>query len=360
MVLGPEPIILSPDDSVTDSSPALDVPARRILESPLKRHRKAIIIIVVIVALILAGAAVYFVPRYLAYPDQPGNAVSPTEAVQEYLAAVASGDATTALLYSTTKPGESTFFTTDDFLKASMKAAPITNITVPDNQPTTSPAQIQATYTLNGQQVQAHFTVQKYGRLWKLDIGFLPLNLTELTSKGVPLAVNGVSLDQLTKIYLFPGVYTFTSKNPMLDLTTPTFTIDYPENPTIFREGFTLSADGISEIQAAASARLTACLAIQELQPAGCGFGFAGTTEGEVDPASITWTLPDDAPDISTITPALEGNSLTMASASIDVSVSFEARSTDNRHLYDGTSSFNTVRADISNPDNIQVTFGTV
>ena len=324
-----------------------------------QRGRTVLLIIVIaVVVLLIAGLAVVFVPRFLDDPDKPGNAFSPTEAVQEYLTAVASGDATTALLYSTTQPGESTSFTTNDFLTASMRANPITNISVPDGQSTTSPAQIQATYTLDGQQVDAHFTVQKYGRLWRLDIGFLPLNLTELTAKGVPLAVNDVPVDPFTKIYLFPGVYTFTTLNPMLDLTQPNFTIDYPENPTIFREGFTLSQEGISRIQQAAGEHLTDCLATKELQPAGCGFGFSGTNVGEVDPATITWTLADDAPDITAIEPSLEGNSITMASASIQIEAKFEGISVDKQHLYDDTSSFNTVRADFSNPDNIIITFG--
>jgi len=341
-------------------SPAPATPAHAILESPPKRRNHTALIIVLVLIVLLAGSAIVFVPRLLDDPDKPGNAVSPTEAVQEYLTAVAAGDATTALLYSSTKPSENTFFTSDEFLASVMKDSPITDIHVPDGQPTTSPVQIQATYALNGEQVEAHFTVQKYGRLWRLDIGFLPLNLTELASRGVPLTVNGVSLDTLNKIYLFPGVYTFATLDPMLDVTAPTFIIDYPENPTFFREGFTLSQDGISAIQQAAAAHLTDCLALKELQPAGCGFGFAGTSTGEVDPATITWKLADDAPDISAITPTLDGNSTTMAVASIQIDAAFEGISIDKRHVYEGTSSFNTVRADFSNPDDILVTFGTV
>ena len=346
-----------PEPPVQTSS---GIPARAIAEPPTNHRTRTVLIIILVVAVVLAGLAFFLVPRFLDDPDRPGNAVSPTEAVQEYLTAVASGDATTALLYSTTKPGEDTTFTTNDFLTSLMKASPITNINVPDDQPTTSPVEIQATYTLNGEQVQAHFTVRKYGRLWKLDIGFLPLNVTELTDQGVPLTVNGVSLDVATKLYLFPGVYTFTSMNPMLDLTLPTFTIDYPENPTIFREGFTLSQQGIAAIQAAAATHLTTCLATQQLAPQGCGFGFAGTTAGEIDPTSITWALTDDDPDISTIAPGLEGNSTTVAIATIQITVTFGGISLDKQHLYEGTSSFNTVRADFSNPDNIRVSFGTV
>jgi len=353
----PTDTVISPELPVP---PARDIPARAIPDSPATHRKRTVLIIVLALVVLLAGLAVFLLPRLLVDADKPGNAVSPTEAVQEYLTAVAAGDATTALLYSTTKPAQDTVFTSDEFVASVMKDSPITDIQVPDGQPTTSPVQIQATYTLNGEQVDAHFTVQKYGRLWRLDIGFLPLNLTELASRGVPLAVNGVPLDELTKVYLFPGVYTFSTLNPMLDVTTPTFTIDYPENPTIFREGFTLSQDGISAIQQAASAHLTDCLALKELSPDGCGFGFAGTNSGQVDPTTITWTLATDAPDITTIVPSLEANSLTTADASIQISVTFKALSVDRRRGYEDTSSFNTVRADFSDPSAIQVTFGTV
>jgi len=242
-----------------------------------------------------------------------------------------------------------------------MKANPITDITVPEGQSTSSPTKIQATYTLGGEKIQAYFTVQKHGRHWLLDSGFLPLNLAELVETGVPIAVNDKPLDQTTKIYLFPGVYTFTSLNPMLGLTMPTFTIAFPENPTVFSESFTLSQEGITRIQQAAAAHLDSCLGAKELNPEGCGFGFAGTNVGQVDPGTITWTLAADSPDIAAIDPHLDGSSLAVAVASISINVTFHGVSTDKVHLYDDSSSgFNTVRADFTDPDNIIVTFGTL
>jgi len=332
-------------------------------DKPTKHRTRTVVIIVVIaVVLAIAGLGYFYGPEYLVDPDKPGNATSPVEAVQEYLDALVAGDATTALRYSESQPGDDSTFTTDDFLTASMKANPITDVDVPDGQPASSPATIQATYTLNGQNIQAHFTVRKYGRLWRLDSAFLPLNVTELLQKGVPIEVNGVPVDPLSsKISLFPGVYTFSTSDVMLDLTQPDFTIEYPENPTIFRVGFTLSDDGISKIQQAAVSQLDACLSTKELLPDGCGFGFSGVSEGEIDPETITWTLPEDAPDMSTITPALDANSVTVALATIDIHVSFVGMTTDKQHLYSSDDSgFNTVRADFSDPDNIDITFHTV
>ena len=359
------------DDTSVIAPPTLEFPvrsskypARAIIEdsSPEKTKGKRtmlIILLVVAILIFLTALGMFLVPRLLD-SGQTGGAKSPTQAVQEYLEAVARGDATTALAYSATQPSQDTPFTSDDFLKASMEANPITDIVVPEGQPTSSPTQIQATYTLGGDEVRAHFTVQKHGRYWLLDGGFLPLNLSELTDKGVPLAVNGVGLESATKIFLFPGIYTFTSLNPMLALTAPTFTMAYPESDLVFSEGFTLSQEGTTRIQQAAAGQLDFCLSSKELQPEGCGFGFMGTNVGEVDPDTIAWALTEDSADISTIEPHLDGSSLTVAMADTNIQVSFSAVSTDKRHLYDDTSGFAEVRADFSDPDHIVVTFGTL
>jgi len=318
-----------------------------------------VILIVLLVFLLLFVTVKFLVPKILGDYDAPGKAASPSEAVQEYLEAVAAGDASTALLYSALQPTNDPVFFSDDFLKQSMAANPLTDIVVPDGQTTDSPAQIKATYTLGGQQVNAHFTVQKHGRDWLLDGGFLPLDLSALLDKGVPLSLGGIPLNDTTKVDLFPGVYTLASLNPMLGLTSPELRIEYPENNDMtFIVGFSLSADGASRIQQAAKAHLDECLTRQELNPEGCGFGFIGASSGTVDPQTITWTLAKDTNDIEAIELSLDGASLTSAVADTSIEVDFHALSTDKIHMYDATSSFTGVRADFTDPDAIQVTFG--
>ena len=322
-----------------------------------KSHAMMIAIIILVVLLLgVGGFAAWLMPKYLDHSGDPGLAKTPTEAVQEFLQALAAGDGTTALLYSTAQPGDTTFLS-DSFLATALKAHPITDITVDADQPSASPATIEASYTLDGQAVVAHYTVQKYGKYWRLDWGFLPLTLTSLTNSGVPLSLDNVPLTT-DKIYLFPGVYDLTSRNPMLNLSEPSLTVEYPEKNPSFSESFALSDDAVSRIRTAAKAQLDACLASQELNPAGCGFGFAGTKVGTVDPATITWSLPDGAPDITTITPQLDSGSFTMATASFQLTANFHGVSTDKLHLYNDTSSFSQVQADFTDPDQIVVTFG--
>ncbi|MCL2482949.1 MAG: hypothetical protein FWF43_05965 [Propionibacteriaceae bacterium] len=347
--------------SAADEDP---VPARASGSGPARAiaprsHKRAIVvvIIVVVVLLLLGWGAVYVVPKYLNPPSTPGHATSPTDAVQAYLDALSHGDATTALSYSTAQPSDSTF-ANDQFLAAAISANPLTDIQVPAGQSTTSPAQIQATYTLADHQVQAHFTVQKYGRDWRLDWGFLPLDLSNLTAKSVPITINGVGVGVASMVYLFPGTYTFASLNPMLALNAPTFTIDYPEANPSLSEGFVLSDDAVARIQAAAKDHLDQCLTQKVLLPDGCGFGFSGTRVGTLDPNTIHWSLSDNTGDITTIQPTLDGSSLTVAVASITIQVRFYAVSTDKVTLYQDTASISAVRADFSNPDQIAVTFG--
>jgi len=344
----------APEDPVPDRTPGAG-PARAI--APRSHKRAVLVVIAIVVLLLLASGAVFVVPKLLNPPSTPGNATNPMDAVQAYLEAVSRGDATTALTYSTAQPSDSTF-ANDQFLSAAVSANPLTDIQVPSGQSTTSPAQIQATYTLGGHQVQAHFTVHKYGRDWRLDWGFIPLDLSSLTAKSVPISINGVGVGVASKVYLFPGTYTFASLNPMLSLNSPSFTIDYPEANPSFSEGFVLSDDAIARIQAAAKDHLDQCLAEKVLAPPGCGFGFAGTNKGTLNPSTIQWSLADGTADITTIQPTLDGPSLTVAVATISIQVKFSGVSTDKVTLYRDTSSISAVRADFSDPDQIAVTFG--
>ena len=345
------------------ASPKADTPSRA-----LPRRRKSsttvVIVVVAILVALLLGLGAYLVPKYLAPklngdPTVPGVAWSPSEAVQEYLTALSQGDAVTALKYSQTKATEPAPYLTNSFLATLMSNNPLTDIQVPAGQATTTPATIEASYTLGGQVVQAHFTVQQYDKQWRLDGGFLTLNLTALLAKGVPLELNGIPLGDAAKIQLFPGVYTLASDNQMLTLENASFTVEYPEsNPTFSSFRFALSPDGIAKIQGAAQAKLDWCLKQQELQPAGCGFGFAGAAAGVVDNATITWTLSPDSANIAAIEPKLDTNTLNLATATTSITVALEAVSTDKRHLYNDTSGFTMVQADFSDPMNIVVIFG--
>ncbi|MDR0284406.1 MAG: hypothetical protein LBI33_05880 [Propionibacteriaceae bacterium] len=324
------------------------------------RARRPIVpvVLIALIALVILAALGYGGYRLFgpgSDSSAPAGPSTPAAAVQAYLDALAQGDATTALQYSATQPTDPTF-TTNTFLTAAITANPLADIQVTDPGTSTSPVDVNATYTLGGTPVDAHFRVQKHDRTWLLDGGFLSLNLSQLLGKGVPLALNDVALDQASpKIDLFPGVYTFSSLNPMLTFPTPDITIAFPESAPTFTLSFALSPDGVSRLQAAAKTALDACLTRQELAPAGCGFGFASAT-GTPDPATITWTLGEGAPDITTLAPTLEANSTTQAYAQIAIPVHFHA--SNGAHIYNGDSSISAAKADFTDPDQIIVTFG--
>jgi hypothetical protein len=351
----PEPSdghVIAPDDQSAVPTPP-DTSARHS-----KRPVGLILLIVIAVLVAVAGLATYLVPRFLTNPDAPGVAASPSEAVQEYLDAVASGDATTALLYSQAQP-TNTRFVSDDFLKAAITANPLTDIKVSAQPNPSSPATIQATYSLGGLAVEASFTVRQYDRTWRLDGGFITLNLFNLLTKGVPLTINDSPLGADQKIDLFPGIYTLASTNPMLRLDNSTFTIGYPESsPTFDQMRFVLSDQALTDIHQAAKLKLDTCLASHDLQPAGCGFGYAGATNGTVDQNTLQWTLAPQSHDITTAELHLDPDSVSIASGTVDLAVAMHAISTDQRYIYDDTSTVSKMRADFTDPNAIEVTFG--
>jgi len=333
-------------------------PARALPEPPHKRGSRVIIIAIIgVLVVALAGLGVYFVPKFLD-SGKPGGS-SATQAVQAYLDALAGGDADLALSYSAQKPDDTTFMTSD-ILKAALAANPLTGIQIPAGQSNKTPAVIEAAYSLGGQAIQAHFTVQKYGRKWLLDGGYMVLNLVDLTSSGVPLTVSGHNLGDATKVALFPGTYTLATADPMLDLAGGTFTIEYPEShPTFDQFRFVLSTAAVGAIQAATQNKLDWCVAQKDPRPAGCGFGFAGAADGStIDPASVDWTVEPDSQDITTMQPALDGSSTTVATAALAIKVHFSANSTDKRHMYNVPAATTAMKADFSDPTQIVVTFG--
>jgi hypothetical protein len=316
-----------------------------------------LITLLVLVLLALLGVAGWLVLKALDHSDEPGVAYSPSEAVEEYLTALSQGDATTALLYSAAQPDVTTF-TTNEFLAAMMASYPLTNVVVPEGQTTTSPADIQASYTLDGRTVQAEFRVQLHGRNWLLDGGFLTLDVTSLLRPGVPLTLNGLEL-AAGAIDLFPGVYTLASANPWLTLSHPAFTIEYPQSqPTFSQFSFELSDQAVADIRTAAQAKLDWCLVQQSINPDGCGFGFAEPAAGPVDLSTVTWTLGSDSQPLDQSTPVLEPGSLTSALAEVHLAFSFHAISVDQLHVYDTPTAVTEMRADLTDPTQVVITFG--
>ena len=342
-------------DPHTDTIEAATAPPQR-----RRRSRAGLLILLVVSLLILGlgGLGAYLAPRWHDDPVEPEETQTAAQVVQAFLEALARADAAAALGYSATKTDDTTFLT-DEFLSTSQQANPLTDINVVEAASTDSPALIEASYFLGEQKVQARYTVQRYEQGWLLDHGFLPLDIADLMAKGVPLSLNGVDLGTATTINLFPGAYTFASLDPMLTVDSGTFVLEYPESTPIYSMGIALSQDAVKKIQAAAKSKLSWCLAQKVLEPDGCGFGFAGSRNGTINPDTIKWAYSGKAPKTASIEPSLDGPSLTRAVASFSVKVSFQALSDDRTRMYQETSGFKRLRADFSDPEKIIVTFGT-
>ena len=374
-VIAPDEDLFIPEEDLfvpEDNGLSLFTPARRAADAtsetpvahlraaqPQRAHnRRWIIPVVILLSVALLGGGAFVFWRLHNQSTATTGAKTPTEAVQQYLDALARGDAAAALALSANKPNTTSdsSFLSDGALKTAMLANPITAINVPANQSTTTPATILASYQLGGKTVQAHFTVQDWNQAgWLLDGGFLNLDVSSLTAKGVPLTMNGIDITKMNKVQLFPGVYTLASSNPMLTLVNGSFTIEYPEsNPTFNQFSFTLSEAGVAGIQAAAQAKLTQCLTSKELQPTDCGFGVDPTAYA-VDPTTVTWSLANDSPDLTAITPQLDAGSYTTATAAATVTVDFQASTADHYRLVNGSSSLTVVQADFTNPDQIAI-----
>jgi len=338
----------------TDSTPRRAVPQKKARN----RGRGLLIVVGAIALFSLSLGGTYLAAQILNHQNTPDGAQAPEQAVLSYLQALAAGHADTALIYSAMQPDDRTF-TSDEFLAQLLAENPITKITVPPNQATDSPAVIEATYNIGDVEVEAEFTLHLQGNAWLLDYGFFPFDISEMTESGPAISMNGVDLGHTENIYLFPGIYTLTLADPMLALTYSEFVIEYPEMPLFFSQGYTMSEEGLDVIRTAVDEHLTYCLAQKDIQPDGCGFGFAGTSTGTIDTSTIAWTIAGTRPSFAAQKFTLDTTVLTVATAMIDIKFHFEAISTDKRHFYEADSSITGIRVDFCRTDQIVVTFGT-
>ncbi|MCL1922989.1 MAG: hypothetical protein FWG15_03865 [Propionibacteriaceae bacterium] len=283
------------------------------------------------------------------------GAKTPTEAVERYLAAVAQGDARTALKYTTTAQSDATLLTSE-VLKESHKKYPMANITVTDVEPKGSSMVMNAQYSLGEREVEATYTVQKNHGRWYLTGGFKNMDIQAITDT-VPLFINGEDVSGKSSVDLFPGVYTLTTSQYMIGFVEPDLTIEYPENDVDFTLGFTLSSEGRDRVRDEAHGLLTECLTRKEIQPENCGFGFAGVKGAELNEDTISWTLENPAPDWTALDYTIDPNDFTHSSARVNVPVKFEALSKDRLSFFNNTATIQGLTVTLSDPYGVTVTF---
>ena len=316
-----------------------------------------VVALVVVLAMNLGGNPITVPP--VGDPDNTTapapSSSTPEEAVQGFLDALAAGDATKALSYASDQPTDLTFLT-DDVLKAMVAAHPITGISVKIEDSGSTYAYGTATYSLGGHRVSWSVDVDKFDDAWMLTDVTGTTDLTEL-GDSVNVSIYGVSVTNPSSVVLFPGQYDLVADNGMVSFAEP-LVVEQPRAAgNVYELKPALSADATKKIIQLAEAKLKDCLAQKALVPKGCGFGISDTSGYTVNTSTIKWSLASRSKKMSSIKPELRYNSLTLAEDSTSFSLDFAAKTTNGRSLT-GYSSFYGVTADISDPDNIVITFG--
>lgn len=191
-------------------------------------------------------------------------------AVKGYLEALAAGDIDKAISYGPVGGGSRALLV-PDALKASLAAAPITNINVTAADATAST--IHASYQLGTQAVVSDFrVVKKDDGNWELASSTTTVRLSAKRTANVPLVINGQTVGPVVELELVPGTYTMTTGLPYLayQSTTKITVNDLSYSKPIAELPVDVTSEGKEALVQAAQASLAACLDLQQLSPPNC------------------------------------------------------------------------------------------
>jgi hypothetical protein len=190
-------------------------------------------------------------------------------AVKGYLTALAAGDIDAALSYGPVGGGSRALLV-PDALKASLAAAPITNVNVPPADATAST--IHASYQLGSQAVVSDYKVVKRDDgNWQLAASTTTVRLSAARSDRVPLIINGQRVGPVVELELVPGTYTMTTGLPYLEYQSTRLTVnDLSYAKPVADLPVEVTPEGKSALVVAAQASLAACLDYQQLSPPNC------------------------------------------------------------------------------------------
>ena len=199
----------------------------------------------------------------------------PETVVEEYLQAIADGDAAKAKSLLSFEPSDDTLLT-DEALDASNALGAIADIVVtPVKNPNLSES-VEVSYTIGGTPVTATFPTSDYSDKgeWTIDQGTIDLYLGSSIS-GLDTTLNGIAVDADT-VTVFPGTYELATDNDnfVLSGTTSVVVADPYEylsselDPTV-----ELSDAGLAAFRKAITDDVNACLASTSLDP-GCGIAI--------------------------------------------------------------------------------------
>jgi len=367
-VFAPPPFGADPSYVANQPPPAFDAglgPQWPTTPPPAKKKTGLIILIGVLVLALAAFAIYWFVLRN-ANPDIHGAdtptdttpAVTPESTVQDYLQALARGDADTALTYAATPPSNPTFLT-NEVLAASIAAGAITNIAVtPDPAGDQTQAHVTAKYSIGSKPVTATYDVKLYGNRYLIINATRQVDLSIVFTPNIGMALNGASMDRsgLSSVDLFPGSYQFTTTNPLLLLNPDHFVItDTNAFPSVSTTPI-LSDTAQETLAATAKSSLDSCLKEKAIVTS-CRFGFTGL-EGNATPNlnTITWKITSGSDDFSKTDFQQASGDPTTAGADVSIKIRCNVRDTRGNQ-YQASISLSVVLLDFSDPDNIKVTF---
>lgn len=196
-------------------------------------------------------------------------AARPSDAVANFLSALAANNAAAATAYAA-DPVDAGPFLSNAVLAESNKRAPLTAIQVPvvdDQQATT----VQAAYAIGRTRVTATYGVVKVGDEWKLTDALKEIDLSLLRDSSLGMRINGVKVTSDT-VSLLPGSYAFTTGQRLVSYGSKSVVLI--KSPTASLSSLTLRTQltpaGKKAAVSAARKSYRGCLKSHRQQPKNC------------------------------------------------------------------------------------------
>lgn len=243
-------------------------------------------------------------------------------AVKGYLEALQRGDIDAAIAYGPVGGGSRALLVADA-LKASLAAAPITNIVVATADATAST--IRASYQLGTQAVNADYkVVKKDDGNWQLASSTTTVRLEAKRSDRVPLVINGQTIGPVVELELVPGTYAMSTGLAFLQYqsTTKITVNDLSYTKAIAELPIDVTAEGKDALIQAAQTSLANCMSYKGLSPSNCP--ARETTPRPLNESTINRRL--NVPDpVSSAQWIVEKADPALAQAVIQVNYTFNA-----------------------------------
>lgn len=308
---------------------------------PSRRHRPiALIVIATLFGLAVTAAYLSWGPSPVLGSRSPSAA---RQVVNDYLAALARGDAAAALGYALTPPSDPSLLTD---VALARSATPITDIVVAHPA---EPGRVPVSYRLAGEPVSTVFELTLRGDVWRLNRVAAPVDLSDFP---IPLQLNGQT-PATSLPALFPGHYLITAAAPRYTLPDLELDLRHPFEQPEPRGRLELSEAGRAEVIAAARAKLADCLRQTDLDPPDCGFAVVHPDGTPLDESTVTWSVSGPA-DLTGI--ALTLDHAGSATAALDLTVHGDVRGVDGSR-WRAEIRLTRLRADLTGAT-VQVQFG--